>query len=80
MLRFDVKSSLTIAMIKHYELIAIGSKMGVSGAATNCRKTCRKVRGSTNWKGLAKTDTINLAFLQKYGDRNVWSPKASIHA
>jgi|GEM_PF-2880973 len=36
--------------------------------------------GQQHWKGLAKTDTMNLVFLQKYGDRNVWSPKALIHA
>ena len=31
------------------------------------------------WKGLAKTDTMNLVFSQKHEDRNVWNPQASIH-
>jgi predicted sugar kinase len=32
------------------------------------------------WKGLAQTDTMNLVFLQKHGDRNVKRPETSIHA
>jgi hypothetical protein len=32
------------------------------------------------WKRLAKTDTMDLVFLLKHGEHNVWHTKASIHA
>jgi hypothetical protein len=32
------------------------------------------------WKRLAKTGTMDLVFLLKHGEHNVWNTKASIHA
>ena len=43
------------------------------------RAITRPTDNKVVWKGLAKTDTMNLVFLQKYGDQNVRNPGASIY-
>jgi AIPR protein len=48
--------------------------------ASDFRSTDRtQKRLKEEWKGLAQTDTMNLVFLQKHGDRNVWHPETSIY-
>jgi hypothetical protein len=82
----DTTQDVVIAtsMIEQWKQVLLIHKYQIEPLVTTlCEAVSRIVSINNNaalWKGFAKTDTMDLVFLLKHGEHNVWNTQASIHA